>query len=329
MDIVTTFNPILKPNGSFDMTVKNGGTLLVINESSANLILSFGNGSTTYVPANDRRMYTISGQMAQPHTNVTWSQQSTLPNQNITNQTVVEVYQPGEDVNETYPSPLVRNTSVAGIINATSLNVFSGPTPLQIVISIDEVISGLTSFLLTNQAFMQIGEGVGSGGTLAGKILVQNPTTNATTIIQSGNVALVSPTNTTDIALTANETLINGSVSGTIRMWQPFTGLFKMLVVEISGYQNASTNSLVLPVAFTNGGFFWVGGFGPNGIQFLKSAVAQSARVLTAIAVGGGTTTGTTTVAQASLGEILNGFDTITYPAQGGSHSAYFIVIGS
>jgi len=125
MQIVSQFNPIAATSGQFDMTVQRGGHVMIANESSANLIITFGNGAQSYVPANDKRLYCVSGQMAQPHTTIKWIQQSKLPQANTINQTTVEAYQPGENVPETYPSPLIRNTSVAGPITATkiSLNV--------------------------------------------------------------------------------------------------------------------------------------------------------------------------------------------------------------
>lgn len=125
MQLVSQFNPIAVTSGQFDMTVQRGGHIMIANESSANLIITFGNGAQSYVPANDKRLYCVSGQMAQPHTVVKWVQQSTLPQANTVNQTVIEAYQPGENVPETYPSPLIRNTAVAGPITATkiSLNV--------------------------------------------------------------------------------------------------------------------------------------------------------------------------------------------------------------
>jgi hypothetical protein len=160
MNIISTFNPFTSLNTSFDMTVQQGGHLLVINESSANLVLMFGNGGNTYAPANDRRLYCINGQMAQPHTVVSWVIQSQLPNMNIVNQVLIEIYQPGENVPEVYPAPLVRNTSVAGAITATSLNVAVAYDPAGItdVIQVSDPTRGNVTYIdMTNAAAITLG----------------------------------------------------------------------------------------------------------------------------------------------------------------------------
>lgn len=120
MDIAqnTPFDPTTKLSGQFNWYGGDGTNLIVINESNQNIFLGFSGGQKSYVPANDRRRYFLTGIMAQVQGTATWTTQTNITNANSINQVVVEVYEPGENVPETYPSPLIRQTNLgSGLTN--------------------------------------------------------------------------------------------------------------------------------------------------------------------------------------------------------------------
>lgn len=116
MNIDTIFDPTTSPIGSqtsFVAQTKNGGFIIVMNMSNVNLQLTFGNGKTTYVPANDRRKYEFNKQMAQPYFTVTVTLLSTINVPQSVNRVIVESYQPGEYSVEMYPAMFIRSAQVA------------------------------------------------------------------------------------------------------------------------------------------------------------------------------------------------------------------------
>lgn len=108
IDII--FNPgsTVGNSDTFVLHVITGGKAVIINESSANLIFDFSNGSQGYVPSYDRRLFHFCNQMSVPTGQVRWTIQSVVANQLNANNVVVEVYEPSEQILEAYPSPLVR-----------------------------------------------------------------------------------------------------------------------------------------------------------------------------------------------------------------------------
>jgi len=272
MNIITTFNPIVTASGTFDMTIQNGGHLLVTNESSANLILTFGNGASTYVPANDKRLYCINGQMAQPHTKITYSTQSTLPNQNIVNQTVIEAFQPGENVPETYPSPIIRNTSVAGAIKATGVQLIDASPLFTTVISAIDSTTGLDYLLLVGGSFIV---GNNSVGGLGGSITLNGGSgSSEQTIINGGSINIrnvftdgITPLAITDPITSRNYLILldtaeldigdngAGGQFGSLKIAGPITVNGNYLSVDTSGLMtvpNAIHANLIRAIIPTN-----------------------------------------------------------------------------
>lgn len=119
MIISVNVDPTLYINATpptFSTALQNGGACILINESSCNLIIIWGNGDKTYVPANDRRRYDFSQSFQQPNPNIIMQIDSVIGNYNSNNKFVVETYDPGEPVPETYPASLYRqaNTGMTG-----------------------------------------------------------------------------------------------------------------------------------------------------------------------------------------------------------------------
>lgn len=207
MNIIKIFDPTTPTvNNPFDYTVQDGGNLVVINESSSNMIFTFGNGATTYIPANDRRAYELHGQMAQPHTRVTWSVESTLPNVNTVNKVVVETYDVGEKMPEVYPAPLFRQTQATGNITAQQLI---------------NLLGGHFNFILgsgdgTNMDFvgdiagkLTLGDQVGNN---AGIIVLQGPDAVSETLMQPGNITTTAASNA-DFVQTSEVKLTHGTLA--------------------------------------------------------------------------------------------------------------------
>lgn len=108
----TPFDPTATTSGSFSWTGGDGTQLVVINESYINMYLVFGGGQKAFMPANDKRKFKLTGIMAQPSNVAQWQFQSGIAPLNTVNQVVVEVYSPGEETNEAYPAPLIRQANV-------------------------------------------------------------------------------------------------------------------------------------------------------------------------------------------------------------------------
>lgn len=111
MKITAIFTPTLTvgASGTFPLIAENGGFSILMNESPANINLSFPDGSTLYIGSYDRRKICYSGQTAQPSGQVTWTVQS-IPLELVllANEFIVETYSNGEKSPETYPAPLFR-----------------------------------------------------------------------------------------------------------------------------------------------------------------------------------------------------------------------------
>ena len=102
-----TFNPVATPNGGTITTQIPGGhplRVVIMNLSPANLSLSFANGSTAACVSQDRRRFEFRNV---GNGNIGWTIDSYVgsifPGLSLV---VVEVYEPGEQIVETYPSPV-------------------------------------------------------------------------------------------------------------------------------------------------------------------------------------------------------------------------------
>jgi len=111
MRVTNIFSPVLTvgATGSFPLIADNGGFIIIINESPANLNFTFPDGSTMYIASYDRRKICFTGQTQQPSGTVSWVVQS-IPLELVllANQVVTETYASGEKSPEVYPTPLFR-----------------------------------------------------------------------------------------------------------------------------------------------------------------------------------------------------------------------------
>lgn len=209
MFIAKIFDPTIAPQtGTFDVTVQDGGKFLAINESSANIILKFGNLATTYVPANDRRGYVFTGQMAQPHTVVTWTVESTLPALNNVNNFVVEVYDSAEVLPESYPAALIRQTQATGDIFATFLQNFTGGS-LNFILGGGTAGPSVPDFVGNINGHLTLGDQVGGNG---GQVSVIGPDAVSDTEIFPGHITTTA-TGNADFIQTSEVKLLHGTIS--------------------------------------------------------------------------------------------------------------------
>lgn len=91
---------------------QNGYKVIFVNDSSLNTIIKFANGATSYMPANDRRLYKFVGEMEQPNFNIEVTAQQLIIPVNTANRFIMEVYAPDECITENYPMPLIRGINL-------------------------------------------------------------------------------------------------------------------------------------------------------------------------------------------------------------------------
>jgi hypothetical protein len=106
---------------------------------------------------------------------------------------------------------------------------------------------------------------------------------------------------------------VTGTTAGNATIYQVMRGTFKIVALLFNGYQNSSgtEQKIALPVAFTQRAMFMTGNAKSTSIWSGGSQLTNKINTITALASGGGTTTGTTIVPSNSIGEIIQGFDTV------------------
>lgn len=114
MELAAVFNPVTANNGTFTATtLQTGSKMIVINKSYVDLVITFPNGDSRDVLANDRRVFGFTDASTVGSGQFKWSQQNidypqtVLQLQNIVR---IEVYGPTESLAESYPSPITRET---------------------------------------------------------------------------------------------------------------------------------------------------------------------------------------------------------------------------
>jgi len=131
------------------------------------------------------------------------------------------------------------------------------------------------------------------------------------------------------INIGARKVTVSGT-SGTFTLYQLITGSVKLSVVKLFSLINnqASVLDAAFPQAYSDGA---VGISTDLGVWGLKSAGSlRTISVITTLAVGGGSATGTTTPGQWSTFGLQQGFDTWEYGAsQAGVRNGYVFLLGT
>lgn len=126
-----------------------------------------------------------------------------------------------------------------------------------------------------------------------------------------------------------NATVLNGATSGTATLYQPFTGIWKMVLLLLNNFQNGSgsNQSIAIPTPFTSDVMVQSGDI-PS-ISLLQSGTAKNIAIITALASGGGTRSVQTTFGSYSFGETGNAIDTVQFNSGGASaHTGLLILRG-
>lgn len=114
MELAAVFDPTTSTNGSFTAsTLQTGSTLIAINKSYVDIILTFANGDERLVIANDRRAWVFADASAVANGMINWKQENVDYPQTINqlqNVIYIEVYAPTEKVTEVYPMSIQRET---------------------------------------------------------------------------------------------------------------------------------------------------------------------------------------------------------------------------
>ena len=114
MELAAVFNPTSATSGQFTAsTLQVGSTVVVINKSYVDIILTFASGDRRLVIANDRRAFVFSDASATGSPIVKWAQENIDYPQTVNqleNVVYVEVYSASEKVVETYPALIQRET---------------------------------------------------------------------------------------------------------------------------------------------------------------------------------------------------------------------------
>lgn len=117
MRYIGAFTPQAKPSGNFDLKATIG-KVLFSNESCSNLLIKFSSGFNFKLPAGGNRLLCINEQSS----NITYSTISQL-NVACIDAVDVEVYDPSEEIVESYPSAMTRQTIIGnGVQLGTAAN---------------------------------------------------------------------------------------------------------------------------------------------------------------------------------------------------------------
>ena len=156
MQIVTTFNPTNASSGSFTFAQSAAnGKMVVYNESSIGIRLTFQNGYSSYVPAWVAQIYCGDFGGA----TVTWSQEVILDSASSPLAIVViEAYSSQEHVLNMYPFGLPRQTNIGNslVTGVATLNNDGNPANTQFI---EATVAGdsASAVSLTNNGILLLG----------------------------------------------------------------------------------------------------------------------------------------------------------------------------
>jgi hypothetical protein len=119
--------------------------------------------------------------------------------------------------------------------------------------------------------------------------------------------------------------------TGTMTLYQPLQGVFKLVYITMSGFQASGNQDIALPTAFSQSALIWTGDIGINtngGLKMRLSGADQNILVYSSLAAGSGSTTSQATIWKWSFGEIPTGFDTVRVLTMSGTHTSNAIIFG-
>ncbi len=130
---------------------------------------------------------------------------------------------------------------------------------------------------------------------------------------QNGKLSLGNANADGQFSLTMSGITLNGSTSGTAKLYQWMRGTCKITWIDLNNFRNgnAGVQNIALPVAYTGRSLFRTGNTSP--LNALSSGVAQSFGIITGLAAAGGSVTVQTQLNKFSIADQINAFDTISF----------------
>lgn len=307
MQIVAQFDPTAQTSGSFNSQSYSGCKIVIMNESRANLIFNFSNGQNSYVPANDKRAYVLSGIMSMPDPNISWKQDGLLTNGQAINQVTVETFQPDEQLPEQYPSPVIRQTNIVGTLIASLVELFQ-PNNTAVLIAGQSTIAD-PQVAIDSGGFGEFGGA--TNGDADGKIQINQASPqviNAQGVGSSGTCTIFEPL---------------GTVANTIGPVSPF----KLTIMKFSNWINKTVQTIAID-DYTQGALIFGVGNGPFSLTF-NGGAAISTNMFSAFNPGtGGSTTAETVVQTHEIGDIEGQFNQIQFQTNNVAHSGWLALVG-
>lgn len=147
-----------------------------------------------------------------------------------------------------------------------------------------------------------------------------------------GSLAIVADLINKSLDIKTSAIQVVGTTSGTATLFQFLTGTnVKAMMIQFNNYRNASVTSqnIALPVAFTTWALFFAGN-GPFITPRSGGAnLVNMVRVITALAVGGGTNAAASLLPPKAIGEIIQTFDGFDLGnTQGTANTSFYFFIG-
>jgi hypothetical protein len=121
---------------------------------------------------------------------------------------------------------------------------------------------------------------------------------------------------------------VSGSVSGSVNLYQLFSGNIKLVAAYYNNYRSAAAQTLALPTAFTTTSYWWTMDLQTGKAEALLSGTPQTFSVLTAIGISGGTQNPQTWLNGWSQGGCRAGFDTLRITVTSASATGLVVMLG-
>lgn len=243
----------------------------------------------------------------------------------------IVLYNTGETPAITNPTALVRQVSSL-ITNAQAITNTGFPPATPVIFAEpvgDSSAEGALNF--NNQ-----GQGTLGDSSYNGSLVLSGPDT-ASLVLQRNLIQFFDTSGNLRAQLMSSKQTLNGGTGGTAQIFMLSGGDIKIVYVLLTAFQSGASNqSIALPVNFMSGAQVWTGGIGPStdnaGIGFSAGGVLQTVRILTALALGGGTVgqNANNFLYQNSHGTLITGFDSLVF--QGGetaAHTGDMTIIGN
>ncbi len=316
-DVIAQFDPTATTSGKFaTSSLSTGiGKLVIWNDSAETLSLTFPNGDTDIAPAWVASIFELNG----PARQVQWAQNMTV---NATtpdlSQVWVIAYRDNEKIPGVFPIALTKQTKSGGgaVSSTNTLTLSNTGAPLNTNVAFASPSGDAGPAWSVDNAGNEVLGDAAHGGSLT----IQGP---------GGLLQMLSTLGTPDVEVKAGNTIVTGATSGTATLYEVLRGSgLRVVTIYFNNFENNSGAAQLhaLLSSFNSAVLVWASNV-PN-LQLTLGGFAQTLQVLTSLAVGGGTTTGATTLKSHSLAEV-GPIDSVSYSASDASaHTGILVLIG-